>query len=93
MTTAHTPDEPAFPGQYEIGRIVEYDDYLEQNRSVQLLEFRSGMTLRDYFAARAMLIIGLDQSPDSMGVKAERMAERAYLLADAMMRHRSKETT
>jgi len=43
----------------------------------------TGMTLRDYFAARAMLRIGVNTS-------YEDLAKTAYKIADAMMKARGQ---
>lgn len=47
------------------------------------MEGRSGMTLRDYFAAKAMPMIRGFLSP-------EFIAARAYEMADAMLKERAK---
>jgi hypothetical protein len=56
--------------------------------------FSEGMTLRDYFAAKAML--GLYQmaavrayTPDENDAEQE-LADQAYLMADAMLKARNK---
>lgn len=46
------------------------------------------MTLRDYFAAKAITGVFSDGLAD--GLYCETLAERAYLLADAMLRAREK---
>ena len=43
--------------------------------------YRDGMTLRDYFAAQAML-------RTSVGASYEQLAKTAYEIADAMMKAR-----
>lgn len=43
-----------------------------------------GMTLRDYFAAKAIAVCALEKDLDY-----ELIAGRAYELADAMIRHRA----
>lgn len=51
-----------------------------------------GMTLRDYFAAKAMqAIVGAAYLPDSeLAVRSElQLAEQAYEFADAMIKARS----
>lgn len=45
-----------------------------------------GMTLRDYFAAKAMQ--GICAHPDTWGLTVPQITERAYLVADAMLRAR-----
>jgi hypothetical protein len=48
----------------------------------------SGMTLRDYFAAKAMQgIVAADSDPSPEKVGS--IAEQAYILADAMLEARS----
>ena len=64
---------PAFP-------VYEWDDSLQQVIS------RGGMTLRDYFAAKAMLCL-LDELPWQ---KKESVAQAAYAMADAMLKARQQ---
>ncbi len=45
-----------------------------------------GMTLRDYFAAKAMQ--GFCASPTNMEWSTNRLAAEAYFLADAMLKER-----
>ena len=59
---------PAFPHEY-------FDKQLNQTRVME------GMTLRDYFAAKAML-------RTSVGSSYEQLAKNAYEIADAMMKAR-----
>ena len=46
----------------------------------------AGMTLRDYFAAKAMQ--GFCASPTNMEWSTNRLAAEAYFLADAMLKER-----
>jgi hypothetical protein len=46
-------------------------------------KYNGGMTLRDYFAAKAMQAMALDSTEDFTDI-----AERAYILADAMLEAR-----
>jgi len=46
-------------------------------------KYNGGMTLRDYFAAKAMQTMALDSTEDFTDI-----AERAYILADAMLEAR-----
>ena len=62
---------PAFPRPYSEDAFLEETDYLAQD----------GMTLRDYFAAKAML-------RTSVGSSYEQLAKNAYEIADAMMKAR-----
>jgi hypothetical protein len=52
-----------------------------------------GMSMRDYFAAKAMaaFIAGIDRTGGVIPVDDQRVAERAYNVADAMLEERSKE--
>jgi hypothetical protein len=54
--------------------------------AVPLPNMNTGMTLRDYFAAKAMQ--GLISEPSTQGTMDE-FANRAYKVADAMMAARS----
>ena len=47
-----------------------------------------GMTLRDYFAGEALKDIC--SNPDSWGPSPRQFAEQAYLIADEMLKERSK---
>lgn len=47
-----------------------------------------GMTLRDYFAAKAMQ--GFAADPAMAAVSASRISEAAYMWADAMLKERAK---
>ncbi|HHT2970449.1 hypothetical protein [Citrobacter koseri] len=66
----------AFPKQQ-----WEYDG---QNNVLQYQE--DGMTLRDYFAAKAMN--GMCSHVDTWGMTVPQIAKRAYELADEMLRAR-----
>lgn len=48
---------------------------------------QSGMTLRDYFAAKAMQ--GMCADPSTSGRKGSDIAEEAYQMADAMLAARN----
>jgi hypothetical protein len=66
---------PAFPTE-RIGR--ESGEYLTYQEE--------GMTLRDYFAAKAMqgILVGIECDPATV----PHVAESAYILADAMLKAR-----
>lgn len=64
---------PAFPYEY-------FDKQLNQARVM------AGMTLRDYFAAKAMQGLLLDDNGDFSD--RNWMAEKAYAFADAMLKAR-----
>jgi predicted ATP-grasp superfamily ATP-dependent carboligase len=48
-----------------------------------------GMTLRDYFAAKAL--VGLLAADANLSIPAEKIAEWAYAQAGAMLKERAKE--
>lgn len=50
-----------------------------------------GMTLRDYFAAKAMCGEVTAEGKEDYTVNAENIAERAYVMADAMLEARKRE--
>ena len=70
---SHDNNETAFPIIHPDGMGVQY----------------YGMTLRDYFAAKAMQ--GICSHPDTWGLPtAGAIAEQAYLVADAMLKTRGE---
>ncbi|HIE4193250.1 MULTISPECIES: hypothetical protein [Burkholderia] len=75
-TTKHTGG-PAFPSTTKT-YIADDGDTMHQGAN--------GMTLRDYFAAKAMQ--GMCAQPDTWGLMVPQIAERAYVMADAMLRAR-----
>ena len=72
-------DIPAFPTSHE-----EPDDYNGHNNSKKTV-IDQGMSLRDYFAAKAMQ--GLLSS--DVNAKIEDFAKQSYKVADAMMEARN----
>ena len=48
-----------------------------------------GMTLRDYFAAKAM-DVALNQTKDYYGLQMDDMAKWCFQMADAMLKERAK---
>jgi hypothetical protein len=70
----------------------------ESSQRINETEMHGGMTLRDYFAAKAMAAIWsgsamtvIQNVADEAGVSVERyIAAAAYLQADAMLKERSK---
>jgi len=52
--------------------------------------FQGGMSLRDYFAAKAMQAIQADKS-FVLGYDPAQVADRAYEMADAMLKARETE--
>lgn len=48
-----------------------------------------GMTLRDYFAAKAM-DVALNQTKDYYGLQMDDMAKWCFQMADAMLKEREK---
>ena len=63
---------PAFPGPYA-----------NENGHIEVLFKQQGMTLRDYFAAKAMQGLCAGNSTD-----AQLIARDAYVMADAMLKAR-----
>ena len=68
---------PAFP-------IVVYD------RHGEIMDVHAGMSLRDYFAAKAMqgLLSGSGDEDGYVGYDADALAEQVYVMADAMLKAR-----
>jgi hypothetical protein len=79
---------PAFPTSHE-----EPDDYNGHNNSKKTV-IDQGMTLRDYFAAKAMQVILQSQYQDGIYVgdsdnDSEQVCARsAYIMADEMLKAR-----
>ncbi len=71
--STHDNGGPAFPGQIEHGNTT--------------IESFSGMTLRDYFAAKAMQVIA-NQPEFALRYDPNQVADRAYEWADAMLKAR-----
>lgn len=65
--------EPAFPLN---------GDYQKGTKSAQ------GLTIRDYFAAKAMQ--GICSHFETWGLTAEEIVKRSYQMADAMIQERNK---
>lgn len=78
---------PAFPGKTIIAYKVDQDEY-ESNFSVPQYEHYEGMTLRDYFAARAMQGMLASERPDWVNIDNFGLANRAYSVADIMIKER-----
>ncbi|MFP1891045.1 hypothetical protein ACLEEJ_00415 [Lonsdalea quercina] len=64
-------------------------DYDRQNNALKYQE--DGMTLRDYFAAKAMQAWLTQIDPEEMEDMIERWAENSYELADCMLKVRKKQ--
>lgn len=71
---------PAFPCEVMTGQVVH-----ENGRLDFLKELSGGMSLRDYFAAKALQGLLADTNIQS---SAEEFASRAYDVADAMLEAR-----
>ena len=77
---------PAYPTHK---RITEnYMDAAGYGRSRDLSVLVGGLTIRDYFAAKAMQ--GLLVDPDRADQSREECARLSYLMADAMIAERNK---
>lgn len=72
-------DIPAFPRPFSEDTYLEGVDYLAQD----------GMTLRDYFAAKALEGMCAGQQTQLFADQIH-LAKGAYLLADAMMKAREE---
>ncbi len=72
---------PAFPNKSVYGRCEACG--WDENSSVP------GMTLRDYFAAKAMQ--GMSANPEVGFIDISAAANEAYKMADAMLKERNKE--
>jgi uncharacterized protein (DUF736 family) len=82
-STARDDSGPAFP--VEIGtRPVGQNWHQTNNNTAQ----HYGLSLRDYFAAKAMQGLCADPSNHKLFSGPDEAAENAYLIADAMLKAR-----
>lgn len=73
-------NEPAFP-------VADYDHQVFEAKTVEETKrYLSGMSLRDYFAAKAITGVLAESIADKL--YCESIASRAYYLADQMMKAR-----
>lgn len=73
---------PAFPCE------VDYTKMISSNASLTEPVKFAGMSLRDYFAAKAMQTVVIDNEFMHNGITEEKCAILAYKLADAMLKER-----
>lgn len=74
-------DGPAFP-------VTEYNESFAPRSVAQERRMLSGMSLRDYFAARAMQSLITDPAREDQS--CEECARLSYRMADAMLKERTK---
>lgn len=77
---------PAFPHKVFMGARINYSTNLEE---FVYSEQPGAITLRDYFAAKAMQASATNET-GANGFTFEQRAEWAYLQADAMIKEREK---
>lgn len=77
------PNPPAFPRPQFNPQGVFYEDAGIGN------EAQEGMTLRDYFAAKALPYL-VREALDLNHVRWDATAEHAYIIADAMLKAREQ---
>jgi hypothetical protein len=70
--------EPAFPAPEASVAVYGHADYL------------TGITIRDYFAAKALVTVSAYRPEDVEGWHPEHFANHAYAIADAMLAARTK---
>ena len=91
-TTSH--GGPAFPQDYEHTKVVIQMQQTGEITAEQLLNYTRqlhGMTLRDYFAAKAMQAWFSDPEADFADPKMqERAANCSYRIADSMLKERQE---
>lgn len=89
--TTKTDGGPAFPSKFEI-KGPAYDPVKDKNVEPGTTEvyIQIGMSLRDYFAAKAMQAAATNPA-GADGFTFEQRAEWAYQQADAMLKERGNE--
>ena len=94
MSTPINDGGPAFPCAKEISRKDEVDiDSRTVFYDVPQYQHFPGMTLRDYFAAKALTLTWVVEHKFPLNGREptyESVAQKAYLMADAMLAERSK---
>lgn len=80
MTNEVNADIPAFPQVPAV----------HNGQLVSLLGTAAGMTLRDYFAAKALQGMLADPDVDPMPELLPKLANVAYQISDAMLQERTK---
>jgi hypothetical protein len=73
--------QPAFPVTFRF--IIGYDT---NNQPIYSEQQDAGMTLRDYFATKALSAMEIGFTVETAG--ADHMARNAYTIADAMLKAR-----
>jgi hypothetical protein len=68
----------------------QYTSEPNPNGGQPLIVWQEGMTLRDYFAAKAMLAYWLDPEIKDLQQHPDFVADYSYLMADAMMKARER---
>lgn len=82
---------PAFPGEAGESGYGNIKRVTTPAGDTEWITLNQGMTLRDYFAAKAMAgIISAYRRPDDICMCKELLVEAAYNCADAMLVERSK---
>ena len=71
---------PAFPIPHK---------FVDKTHEHYFGEYYQGMTLRDYFAAKAM-DVALNQTKDYYGLQMDDMAKWCFQMADAMLKARDE---
>lgn len=80
-------DLPAFPSTIRNGGDVVVHGFLGEEINPGMENHYSGMSLRDYFAAKALQALA-SRSPTLL--EPSRWAEHAYQVADLMIEERAK---
>jgi hypothetical protein len=84
---------PAFPGSIETQMMIEHDGVIHPSGAMQLTTF-PGMSLRDYFAAKAMQGLsttsGEYRGNESGKEFIDGISKISYMIADAMIEARNK---
>lgn len=93
-----TDGGPVFPQQSQPMTCKQMGDGTIATYPIGEPLFKGGMSLRDYFAAAALQLIGGLYASDEWEIKADphktfgqQVAEQAYLLADAMLAERKRD--
>jgi len=84
-----TKQEPAFPTTKRFSE--NYMDSAGYGRCREVSTLAGGMTIRDYFAAKAMQGIVMNPTEKCQPFTNSQLAQWSFAIADAMLEERKKE--
>lgn len=95
MSTTPNDGGPAFPGERGESGYGSSKRHAPPGGGPSWIDLNQGMSLRDYFAAKAMqsYMSDLSSRGHSLGSNAKEIVEEAYNIADSMLVARNSQPT